>query len=84
MKLFLEVVMRYNIHPAFIFRMAYDYYEVRVHKENLVQVCMKHFHYTEDKSTIIVDSVPEMVESYCLDLLAGRTKMFAILEGGIK
>jgi hypothetical protein len=54
-----------------VFKFAYDYYEVRVSKQFLVQRFLDYIHR---------DTVPEVVLDYCLEILSHRIACQKLLK----
>jgi len=76
MKCFLAVLNLTNKHPALIFWQAVCYWEIRVSKPRLGKIL---FSYCEkQKKEDILTDVPQFVEDYCLDVLAGRCQPMKI------
>jgi len=65
-----------NCHPVILFWEAFCYAEMRYPQEMVgkifVSFCIKN-----DDGTVLLTHVPQVVENYCLDCLAGRAKPMA-------
>ena len=57
---------RFNVHPAIIFKAAFDRNEVYLHPDNSKEVY---------EDCAITDTFPTIVEDLALDLLSGRVKI---------
>ena len=72
MEALLAVLSKFTMNPVEVFKNAFHYAEIRKSnrkmKMTFVNCCVK----VDGK--YILDCVPEFVQSYCLDLLTGRTK----------
>jgi len=77
---FLYVVTLRQIHPVIIFWEAINYYEMRMHQQTLGHYFRKFCQVNNKSHSFVVVSVPEFVENYCLDYLAGRAKPLTIIN----
>ena len=69
------VCEKYGVHPARIFKLAYEYAEDYSHDHDMEE----HFKTScrEDRDgNLKVWFVPKVVENFCLDILAGRIDPF--------
>ena len=68
------VCQRYKVHPAEVFKLAFEYAEIAISPnecQKYFKHCLKHF----KGHDYYVAIEPEFVQDYCLDLLIGKTKL---------
>lgn len=65
-QLLIATARKTNILSAQLFKDAYDYNEIRMYPEDIM------FEYEE---SLITDTLPKIVEDYCLDIFAGRIQI---------
>ena len=62
-QLLIATARKTNILSAQLFKDAYDYNEIRMYPEDIM------FEYEE---SLITDTLPKIVEEYCLDIWSGK------------
>ena len=75
MQSFLLVLFKHRLHPATIFKFAFDYYEIRIHPKKMKRYFLSWCEVVDKKQTMVLEEVPQFVENYCLDVMAGRAKI---------
>jgi hypothetical protein len=76
MTAFLILFAKQQRHPVLLFWEAMAYNEIRMAMKACGQYYKQFIELTEDGHTVV--DVPEFVEDYCLDVLAGRAKAMRI------
>ena len=74
MSLTIMLVQKTGKHPVLIFWDAICYNEIRWHQEKLGHYYMKFCEAGEIKGSHLLVAVPQFVEDYALDVLAGRAE----------
>lgn len=74
MTVFYLVCQKYKLHPLVVFALALLYNEMYWHNKKVIRYYHS-FLVEVDKDTVRLNSVPDFVENYCLDVMAGRTKV---------
>ena len=72
MSIFVEVSTALRIHPGWLFKLAYDYAEVRMNARNMRELYQQYCEQDTKGDVIVLQEVPDLVEDYCIDLMAKR------------
>jgi hypothetical protein len=66
MSLTLVASKRFDVHPAVIFKAAFEFNEVRLHPQNMREAY---------EDCVLSDSFPVIVEDFALSILAGQIRI---------
>jgi hypothetical protein len=82
MQLLILVYKKFKAAPELVFRCAYDYEEIRIDPKNMENDFLSYWK-QKGSGKMFLEKIPEFVEDFCLDLLAGRTVLPTALEMSI-
>ena len=74
MQTLISVCVRFNISPARVIYLAYDYSEVRCHHKQKQKDFLTWLEKDEEGNFTMV-YLPPFIQDFCLDVLTGRTKV---------
>jgi hypothetical protein len=72
----LEAAKAFGVHPGYIVREAFDYWERRAHRKTVYHLVKAFSELNDQGDYVLVDDEnwPTWVEDYALNLLAGRCR----------